>query len=258
MTPPTVVLSATGPPVTILEAIGTMAFAVSGAMAATRHRMDVFGVAVLGVIAAIAGGTLRDLLLSEPVSWLQHWWPIALAAATAVATIPIALRLGLDVDSRRTVLTADALGLAVNSVLGCLIALNAGTPAGIAVIIGTISGITGGIIRDVLTGQAPAVFTGQFYALAAIAGTALYVFLIRTSVNAFVAWWISVAGVFALRVYALHRDWTVARIAPRTGLTRTPPAARPARNRTPKEPTRPASAAPPDELDTASLQRSAR
>jgi uncharacterized membrane protein YeiH len=64
-----VILSATGLPVTALEAVGTMAFAVSGAMAATRRRMDVFGVAVLGVIAAIGGGTLRDLLLSEPVSW---------------------------------------------------------------------------------------------------------------------------------------------------------------------------------------------
>lgn len=217
MTPPTVVLSATGPPVTILEAIGTMAFAVSGAMAATRHRMDVFGVAVLGVIAAIAGGTLRDLLLSEPVSWLRHWWPIPLAAGTAVVTIPVALRFGPDVDSRRTVLTADALGLAVFSILGCLTALNAGTTAGVAVIIGTISGITGGIVRDVLTGQPPAVFTGRFYALAAIAGTALYALLIRTSVNPSPAWWISVAGVFVLRAYALHRHWTIATIAPRTG-----------------------------------------
>ena len=169
-----VVLSATGPPVIVLEVIGTVGFAVSGAMAATRQRMDVFGVAVLGVIAAVGGGvTLRDLLLSEPVSWLRHWWPIGVAAGTAVATIPIALRLGSDVDSRRTVLVADALGLAVFSVLGCLTALNAGTPAGVAVIIGTITGITGGIIRDVLMGQPPAVFTGQFYALAATAGTAL-------------------------------------------------------------------------------------
>ena len=210
-----VVLSATGPPVTVLEAVGTIGFAVSGAMAATRQRMDVFGVAVLGVIAAIGGGTLRDLLLSEPVSWLRHSWPIPLAAGTALATIPIALHLGPDVDSRRTVLTADALGLAVFSVLGCLTALNAGTSAGVAVIIGTISGITGGIIRDILTGQPPAVFTGRFYALAAIAGTALYALLIRTSINASLAWWISVAGVFALRAYALHRDWTIATIVPR-------------------------------------------
>jgi uncharacterized membrane protein YeiH len=209
-----VVLSANGSPVTVLEVLGTIGFAVSGAMAATRQRMDVFGVAVLGVIAAIGGGTLRDLLLSEPVSWLRHWWPIALAGGTAVATIPIALRLGPEVDSRWTVLIADALGLAGFSVLGCLTALNAGTPAGIAVIIGTISGITGGIIRDVLTGQPPAVFTGRFYALAAIAGTALYAVLIRTRVNASLAWWISVAGVFALRAYALHRDWTIATVGP--------------------------------------------
>jgi uncharacterized membrane protein YeiH len=106
------------------------------------------------------------------------------------------------------------LGLAGFSVLGCHAALNAETPAGIAVIIGTISGITGGIIRDVLTGQPPAVFTGRFYALAAIAGTALYALLIRTSVNASFSSWISVAGVFTLRAYALHRDWTIATVGP--------------------------------------------
>jgi uncharacterized membrane protein YeiH len=122
------------------------------------------------------------------------------------------------------VLIADALGLAVFSVLGCLTALNAGTSAGVAVIIGTISGITGGIIRDVLTGQQPAVFTGQFYALAAIAGTALYALLIRTGVNTALAWWISVAGVFGLRVYALHRDWTIATIAPTNNPEHTTPA----------------------------------
>lgn len=108
----------------------------------------------------------------------------------------------------------DALGLAVFSVLGCLTALNAGTPAGVSVIIGTVSGITGGISRDLLTGQPAAVFTGRFYALAAIAGTALYALLIRTSFNASLAWWISVAGVFALGAYALRRDWTVATIVP--------------------------------------------
>jgi uncharacterized membrane protein YeiH len=80
--------------------------------------------------------------------------------------------------------------------------------------IGTIGGITGGIIRDVLTGQPLAVLTGRFYALAALAGTALYALLIRTSVNASLTWWISVAGVFALRAPALHRDWTIATIGP--------------------------------------------
>jgi uncharacterized membrane protein YeiH len=58
-------------------------------MAATRQQMDVFGVVVLGVIAAIGGGTLRDILLSEPISRVRHWWPIALAAGTAVVTIPL-------------------------------------------------------------------------------------------------------------------------------------------------------------------------
>jgi uncharacterized membrane protein YeiH len=210
-----VVLTATGAPVTVLETVGTIGYAVSGAMAATRRRMDVFGVVVLGVLASISGGTLRDLLLSEPISWLRHWWPISVAAGTAAATIPVAVRLGPDVDLRRAALAADAVGLAVFSVLGCLTALNAGTPAGVAVIIGMISGITGGVIRDVLTGDPVAVFTGRFYALAAIAGTVCYTLLIRASVNPALAWWISVAGVFGLRVHALRFHWTIATVGPR-------------------------------------------
>jgi uncharacterized membrane protein YeiH len=200
--------------VIVLEIVGTAGFAVSGAMAATRERMDVFAVAVLGVLVATGGGTLRDVVLSEQVTWLRHWWPIAVAAGTALGTIPIALRLGSDVDSRRAVLIADALGLAVFSVLGCLTALNAGISAGIAVIIGTMSGITGGIIRDVLTRQPPAVFTGDFYALAAIAGTTLYAVLLRTSGDASLAWWLSVVSAFVLRAYALHRDWSVVTLVP--------------------------------------------
>ncbi len=193
------VASTTGVAFVALEVIGTAGFAVSGAMSATRRRMDVFGVMVLGVIVAIGGGTLRDLLLGQPVSWLTDWWPIAVAAATALATIPLAVRLGPQIDSRAAVLTADALGLAVFAVLGCLTALNAGTPAGIAVIIGTLSGITGGIMRDVLTGQTPAVLTGQVYALAAIAGTTLYALLVESGFDAGAAWWLSIAIIFGLR-----------------------------------------------------------
>ncbi len=205
---------ASGFPVTALEVVGTAGFAISGAMAATRRRMDIFGVIVLGVIVATGGGTLRDLLLGERVSWLEEWWPLAVAAGTALATIPVALRLGRHVDSRAAVLAADAAGLAVFAVLGALTSLNAGTSAGIAVIIGTLSGITGGILRDVLTGQPPAVFSGQVYALVAIAGTSLYVVLIRSSVNASLAWWLSIVAVFLLRILALWRNWSIASVGP--------------------------------------------
>jgi uncharacterized membrane protein YeiH len=205
---------ATGFPVTALEVVGTAAFAVSGAMAATRRRMDIFGVVVLGVIVATAGGTLRDLLLGERVSWLEEWWRLAVAGGSALATIPVALRLGPHVDSRAAVLAADAAGLAVFAVLGALSSLDAGTSAGIAVVIGTLSGITGGILRDVLTDQPPAVFSGQVYALIAIAGTSLYVVLIRSSVNPSLAWWLSIVAIFLLRILALWRNWSIAYVGP--------------------------------------------
>ena len=109
---------------------------------------------------------------------------------------------------------ADALGLAVFAVLGALKSLDAGTSAGIAVIIGTLSGITGGDLRDLLTGRTAAVFTGQVYALVAIAGTSLYVALVRSSVDPSLAWWLSITAIFVVRVYALHRDWSIAYVGP--------------------------------------------
>jgi uncharacterized membrane protein YeiH len=206
-------MSAGGAPVVALEVAGTLGYAVSGAMAATRRQMDVLGVAVLGVIAATGGTTLRDLLLSQPASWLRHWWPTALAAGTALATIPIALRLGPDVDSRGVVAIADALGLAVFSVLGCLTALNAGTSAGVAVIIGTISRHhRNHHPRRPQRQAARRVHRAVLRARSDRRNRPLAL-LIRMSVNASFAWSMAVAGVFGLRVYALHRDWTIATIA---------------------------------------------
>ena len=193
----------------VLTVIGTAAFAVSGGMAAGRNRMDWFGVMVLGVIVAIGGGTLRDLLLAEKVSWVKEPWPVFVALAAAALTIPIAKRWSAAVDSWNTVLAADALGLAVFTILGSDIALQAGTSEVTAVILGVITGIFGGIFRDVLIGQKPVVLTGEIYATAAFAGAVLYVLLLQTSISPVAALWIPILVIFGLRAVALARGWSM-------------------------------------------------
>jgi uncharacterized membrane protein YeiH len=189
--------------------LGTVAWAVSGAMAAARHRLDWFGVVVLGVIVAVGGGTVRDLLLGLEVSWIQRPWPVFLAAGVALLTIPPARRWATAVDQWQIVLAADALGLGLFTVLGCDTALHAGTSSVVAVILGVMGGISGGVIRDLLLTRTPVVLTGEIYALAALAGAVTYVLLLRTSISPVAALWIPVLLTFGLRAIALRRAWAI-------------------------------------------------
>jgi len=189
--------------------LGTVAWAVSGAMAAARHRLDWFGVVVLGVIVAVGGGTVRDLLLGLEVSWIEKPWPVFLAASVALLTIPPARRWATAVDRWQIVLAADALGLGLFTVLGCDTALHAGTSSVVAVILGVMGGISGGVIRDLLLTRTPVVLTGEIYALAAIAGAVAYVLLLRTSISPVAALWIPVLLTFGLRAIALRRAWSI-------------------------------------------------
>lgn len=195
-----------------LTVVGTAAFATSGGMAAGRNRMDWFGVVVLGVIVAIGGGTLRDLLLDEKVSWVKEPWPVFVAAAAAVLTIPVARRWQASVDNWNTVLAADALGLAVFTILGVDTALRAGTDEATAVILGVITGIGGGIFRDVLINRKPAVLTGEIYATAAFAGALLYVALLQLAISPVAIIWVPVLVIFGLRAIALVRGWSLGKL----------------------------------------------
>jgi uncharacterized membrane protein YeiH len=193
-----------------LQVVGTVAFAVSGAMAALRKKMDWFGVAVLGVIVAVGGGTIRDLLLPKtPVAWVEDPWPVALATATALVMIPLVSRVRHRVDNDNGVLLADAAGLAVFTVLGADVALGAGVSLPVAALLGAVTGTGGGVLRDVLASRVPVLLTGQIYAMAALAGAALYVVLVDLEINPLVVVWGPVLVIFGLRAIALWRDWSL-------------------------------------------------
>ncbi|WP_344197783.1 trimeric intracellular cation channel family protein [Aeromicrobium alkaliterrae] len=195
-----------------LQLVGLVAFTLSGAAVAVRAGMDWLGIVVLGTITSIGGGTIRDLLIGGGVGWVAEPWPIWVALIVSLVVVAVShWSPRHEPDSLRVVLVADAAGLAVFTVLGTTLALSAGIERDVAVMLGVISGVGGGVIRDVLAGQRPLVLVGQVYALTAIAGSVLFVALDAADLDRDVARWSAVAVTFVLRVLAIRFDWTLPR-----------------------------------------------
>lgn len=178
-------------------------FTISGALAAGRKSLDLLGVVVIAVVTAIGGGTLRDLLLDRhPIFWIDDPVYIAVIAAAALATVAWTRRFH---PPDRMLLIADALGLALFSVAGAQIAQGAGLSPVIVVIMGTMTGTAGGMIRDVLTAEIPLILRPemQLYATASIAGIALYLVLEAVGLPRAPASYAGMAAVAALRFAAI-------------------------------------------------------
>jgi uncharacterized membrane protein YeiH len=185
----------------MLEYAGVAVFAVSGALAAGRKSLDPIGVVVIATATAIGGGTLRDMLIDRPVFWINQ--PVYLWVVLAAALLTIAYTRRFR-PPERSLAYADAGGLALFAISGAQIAEQRGLPAGAVVLMGTMTGVAGGVLRDVLTAQIPLIFRGgRFYATAAIAGVVLYL-LLQLAVERTVA---AIAGMLliaVLRVAAIH------------------------------------------------------
>ena len=189
--------------VRVLDLIGIGVFAVSGALAAGRKRLDLLGVFVLASVTAIGGGTIRDLLLDRhPIFWLSD--------ATFLAVIMVAVAITFTyVQWRRpplaALLVADALGLALFSIAGAQIAQREGLPAVSVVILGTITGVAGGVIRDLLSAEIPFVLRrGNLYASTVIVGIAAYLTLEIVGVEHQTAALTGMGLIAALRLAAIR------------------------------------------------------
>ena len=159
-----------------LDYIGAAVFAVSGALAAGRRRLDLLGVVVLALVTAVGGGTIRDLLLARhPIFWLADQWYLVVIAGAALATVAYTR---WRPAPKGSLLVADGLGLALFSMAGAQIAQSRGLPILSCVTLGTVTGVAGGAVRDILCAEIPLVLRrGNLYASAAIAGTLTYFFL---------------------------------------------------------------------------------
>ncbi|WP_127506667.1 trimeric intracellular cation channel family protein [Actinoplanes solisilvae] len=194
------------------DLIGVAVFAASGASAGIAKRLDLFGVAFVGFVAALGGGILRDLVIgSVPPLAFADWR----YAVTAVAAALLVFWLHPQLTRwRRPVLLLDASGLGLFTVTGTIKALDAGVPPVGACLIGMLTAIGGGLARDLLTGEIPVVLQRDFYALAALSGAILVTILRETGIADPLSMGVSALLITGVRLVALYRRWSAPVAAP--------------------------------------------
>ena len=199
-------------PLTVALILGTVAFAASGAVAGVRAGMDWLGVSALAAVTAIGGGTLRDLLMVTTPFWLLDFWPTVAVIAVTVAVVWVVAWLAPWQTNpswmRHGFTVTDAVGLAAFTVVGTDVATSAGFGFGPALVLGVLSGIGGGIIRDLIAGRRISVFfTGEVYALAAALGSAA--FLLTAGLGSWTPFIVGIAVTLVVRLGAMALGWRV-------------------------------------------------
>lgn len=185
-----------------LDIFGIIVFSLSGALMAGRYQLDPFGVVVLASVTAVGGGTIRDVILQTPVFWVEKPYYLYVILVTAVLTI-VLIRQPKRIP-KRFLLIADALGLALFAVLGTQKALYLGAPIPVAVVLGTITGIAGGMIRDVLCNVIPMILREEIYALAAMLGGSSFILLHWLNWSETHAMIASISAALILRLAAIY------------------------------------------------------
>lgn len=189
----------------VFDLLGVAVFAISGALAAGRKGLDLLGVVVIAALTAIGGGTLRDLLLDRhPLFWMVDTTYLLVITAAALLTL---VYVRLRPPPGKALLLADALGLALFAISGAQIAEAAQLSPLIVVLLGTMTGVAGGVLRDVLSAEVPLILRRDLYATAAIVGIALYLLLQAFAVPRPLAAGLGMVTVVVLRLLAIVWGW---------------------------------------------------
>lgn len=190
----------------IIEVIGTFAFAISGIRLAAYKQFDLFGAYTIGLVTAIGGGTLRDVLLDIPVFWMST--PVYLGI-TAVALGVVWVFRRLLVSMNKTLFVFDTIGLALFVVIGIQKSLMVDYPMWVAIMMGCITGSFGGVIRDILINIEPLFFRKDIYATACLAGGLAYWVTLLAGLDDLVAQSVCAVVVIILRMGAIHYNWSL-------------------------------------------------
>lgn len=198
----------------VIEIIGTIAFAISGAMTALKKHMDILGVAILGLTTAVGGGAIRDIVLgiTPPAMFVKPVYAMVAVLVSVVIFIPSIRRLLTHNHKvyEVTLRIMDSLGLGIFTVMGINAAKVAGSDYStfLLVFVGVITGVGGGVMRDVMAGDMPYIFVKHVYASASIVG-ALVTVLLWDAVGAIFAMFIGAAVVLVIRLLAAHFKWSL-------------------------------------------------
>lgn len=194
-----------------LDLLGTLVFAITGLLAASRKQLDLFGAIVIAMVTAVGGGTLRDLILDVPVFWTQKTIYIYVIVVTTLFVFFFSRHFQLPV---RLLLFLDALGLAVFTVIGAQKAFELGFSDPIVIMFGVMTGVVGGVIRDVLVGEVPLIFRKEIYATASFLGASTLLLGFYYLPSQELAAILALIVVFGLRVLAIQKNYSLPVFAP--------------------------------------------
>ena len=194
-------------PIIVIDILGTFVFAISGVMAAVERRFDLFGTIILAFVTAIGGSTLRDVMIGQtPVGWMKsdiHVWVILLALPISYFFLKQLQRM------RKTFLLFDTIGIGLFTILGLETALDAGLSPVIAIMMGVVSAVFGGVIRDVLSNQVPLIFRKEIYAFACLAGALAYMRFDYLNIWSELKLVLSIFTVITIRLLSIYFKWSI-------------------------------------------------
>ena len=190
-----------------IEILGTISFAMSGSFAAMQKRLDPFGVLIIAFITSVGGGTIRDLLLDVPVFWMHDLRMCILIMVTSVITMIFKL---IEKNFQVTLFIFDSFGLGLFTIIGVSKGMNSDLHPLICLILGTITGVFGGILRDILLNRIPLIFRKEIYATACIVGGVVYMGLYAFTdlTNTFIQI-ITIIMIVAIRTLAVKYHWQI-------------------------------------------------
>lgn len=189
-----------------LDYLGTIVFAITGLLAASRKQLDLFGAIVIAMVTAIGGGTLRDVILDQPVFWVTQ--PIYIYMVV-ISVLFMFFYAKFRTAPIRFLLFLDALGLAVFTVMGAQKAMDLGLSDPIIIMTGIMTGAVGGIIRDVLVGEVPLILRKEIYATACFIGASVMILANDYFEQQEIAVILAMAVVFALRMLAIIGNYSL-------------------------------------------------
>lgn len=197
--------------VVVVDVIGSLVFAISGALAAAGKRFDLMGIAIIAFVTAFGGGTIRDLLIgAQPVGWLANYQYVLIVIVGVLLVFFFHERLHYF---RRSFFLFDAIGLGTFAIAGMEKALSFGIHPVYSILLGMISGCFGGLIRDVLCNEIPLIFRKEVYALPALIGACVYWLLDYVHLQPEISFPITILLVTSFRVLAVRYKWSLPVIA---------------------------------------------